>query len=173
VNHLAGAAVLKVVSIVFHVGLVLVPVFLADHVRLWERGLGFGWPALGRGLGDVLTLITLATGLVLLLFRAVDRTARRLSGFGDYALLAVLLIPFATGWFASHPESSFLTYPTMMLIHVLGAELVFVLLPTTKLAHVVLFPFDRLSADLFWRLVPGAGAKVAETLRGSPEGAEA
>ena len=33
-----------------------------------------------------------------------------------------------------------------MLIHVLSAELLFVVVPFTKLAHVVLFPFDRLSA---------------------------
>jgi len=60
----------------------------------------------------------------------------------------------------------------MMLLHVLSAELLFVLMPTTKLAHVVLFPFDRLSGDIFWRLVPGAGDRVAETLRGSTQGAE-
>ncbi len=173
VGHMkVGAPVLKIASIVFHVGLLLVPLFLVDHVLLWQRGAGFSWMSMGRGFADVLTLITIVTGLVLLLFRGVDRTARQLSRFRDYLLLVVLLLPFLSGWFASHPESAFLPYSTMMLIHVLSAELIFVLLPTTKLAHVVLFPFDRLSSDIFWRLVPGAGARVAETLRGSTEGAE-
>jgi nitrate reductase gamma subunit len=174
VKHLmVSAPVLKAASFVFHIGLIAVPVLLADHVRLWARGVGIGWPSLGAGLADTLTILTIATGLVLLLFRAVDRTARDLSSFGDYALLVVLVMPFLSGWFASHPESSPLTYRTMMLVHVLSAELVFVLMPVTKLAHVVMFPFDRLSADVFWRLVPGAGARVAQTLRGSEKGVEA
>jgi nitrate reductase gamma subunit len=174
VKHvLVSAPILKVASFVFHVGLIIVPVLLIDHVYLWSRGVGFGWPAIGGGLADVLTLVTIGTGLVLLLFRSIERTARNLSTSGDYALLLVLLVPFLSGFFASHPATSPLTYQTMLLIHVLSAELVFVLMPTTKLAHVVMFPFDRLSADIFWRLVPGAGARVAETLRGSKEGIEA
>jgi hypothetical protein len=40
-----------------------------------------------------------------------------------------------------------------------------VLVPFTKLAHVVLFAFDRISA-VHWQLTPGAGDKVAEALFG-------
>jgi hypothetical protein len=54
----------------------------------------------------------------------------------------------------------------MMLIHVLSAELLFVLVPTTKLAHMVTFVFDRTSA-VHWQLRPGAGDKVASALFGS------
>ena len=173
VTHvLRGAPVLKVASFVFHVGLILVPIFLAAHAFLWSRGLGIHWPSLGNGLMDVLTLTTIGAGVLLLLFRSIDRTARRLSSIGDYWILVFVLIPFASGYFAFHPESSPLAYQTMMLVHVLSAELLFLLMPTTKLAHVVLWPFDRLSADIFWRLVPGAGERVAMALRGNTEGAE-
>ena len=37
--------------------------------------------------------------------------------------------------------------------------------PFTKLSHIVLFPFDRLSA-VHWQLRPGAGERVAEALYG-------
>ena len=37
--------------------------------------------------------------------------------------------------------------------------------PFTKLAHVVLFFFDRISA-VHWQLKPGAGDKIAEALFG-------
>jgi nitrate reductase gamma subunit len=121
---------------------------------------------------DFLTLTTIGCGLILFLVRIFRKAARDLSRLKDYLLLLVVLLPFVSGWFAVHPESAPLTYEALMLIHVLSAELVFVLMPTTKLAHVVLFPFDRLSGDIFWRLVPGAGDRVAETLRGSPQGAE-
>ena len=174
VKHLfVSAPVLKIASIVFHVGLLAVPLLLADHAFLWSRSLGISWPAIGKGLADALTYATLGTGIVLLAFRAADRVARDLSSASDYALLVCVLLPFVSGFFASHPETSPLVYQTMMLVHVLSAELVFLLLPTTKLAHVVLFPFDRLSGDIFWRLVPGAGDKVSRALRGHAKGAEA
>ena len=51
------------------------------------------------------------------------------------------------------------------LDRLLGAELLFMLVPFTKLAHVVLVAFDRISA-VHWQLRPGAGARVAEALFG-------
>ena len=163
---------LTIASVLFHAGLILTPVFLAAHVWLWTASIGLVLPTLPGGVADFLTLLTLGCGVTLFLFRVIRKAARDLSRAQDYLLLLAVLLPFATGWFATHPESSPLTYRSMMLLHVLSAELVFVLLPTTKLAHVVLFPFDRLSGDIFWRLVPGAGDRVAEALRGTPQGAE-
>ena len=52
-----------------------------------------------------------------------------------------------------------------MLFHVLSAEALFLAIPFTKLAHVVLFPFDRLS-QVHWQLRAGAGEKVAMALYG-------
>lgn len=52
-----------------------------------------------------------------------------------------------------------------MLIHTLSAELLMVAIPFTKLSHVVLFVFDRLS-EVHWRLRPGAGERAAEALLG-------
>lgn len=165
--------VLSIASMVFHVGLIVTPLFLADHVFLWSRSIGLTLPALSPGIADFLTIMTLVAAATLIVVRLVRPAARMLSRFWDYLLLVILAVPFATGWFASHPASSPLSYDACMLLHVLSADLIFVLLPTTKLAHVVLFPFARLSGDIFWRLVPGAGDRVARALRGSAEGAEA
>jgi len=165
--------VLSIASLVFHVGLIVTPIFLADHVYLWSRSVGIALPALSPGVADLLTIMTLVAAATLVFVRIVRPAARMLSRFGDYLLLVILAVPFATGWFAAHPAGAPLSYETLMLLHVLSADLIFVLVPTTKLAHVVLFPFARLSGDIFWRLVPGAGDRVAEALRGSAEGAEA
>jgi len=174
VKHLFRAVpLLTIASVLFHVGLILTPIFLAAHVFLWARSVGLSWPVLPGGAADFLTLLTIACGSVLLLVRLFRKAARDLSRLQDYVLLVLVMLPFVSGWFAVHPESSPLAYRTTMLVHVLSAEVVFVLLPTTKLAHAVLFPFDRLSGDIFWRLVPGAGDRVAESLRGTTEGAEA
>ncbi len=88
-----------------------------------------------------------------------------MSGGSDYASVLVVLAPFASGYLAMHPRCNPFPWDVVMLAHLLSAELLFVLIPFTKLAHVVLFFFDRISA-LHWQLRPGAGAKVAEVLYG-------
>ncbi|MBU0755421.1 MAG: hypothetical protein KJ645_09795, partial [Planctomycetes bacterium] len=64
-----------------------------------------------------------------------------------------------------HPGVNPFPWEATMLTHLLSAEILFVLVPFTKLAHVVLFFFDRISA-VHWQLRPGAGDKVAEALFG-------
>ena len=174
VKHLLRETpVLSISSVLFHVGLLVVPLTLAEHARLWERGLGVSLPVLGAGVADTLTLLTIATGVMLLSVRIFRRPARELSRLSDYLLLIITILPFVSGYLAVHPAGAPFAYRTLMLIHVLSANLLFLLVPVTKLAHVVLFPFDRLSGDIFWRLVPGAGERVCETLHGHREGAEA
>ena len=166
VAHLnASNAVFVIVSFVLHVGLVLVPVFLVDHIALWERLLGLNLPAIGRGLADVLTLCTLGGLLVLLAFRIFDPQRRAASDAIDYWLLVLLMIPFGTGYLALHPEFNPFPWTSVMLVHLLSAELLFVMTPFTKLAHVVLYVFDRISS-VHWELRPGSGDRVAHALFG-------
>ena len=56
------------------------------------------------------------------------------------------------------------TYQVMLLIHVLSAELIFVLIPFSKIAHCVLIPFSQLVSDLGWRFPPTAGKDLAKAL---------
>ena len=83
----------------------------------------------------------------------------------DYALLVAVVVPFISGFLARHPAYNPFPWDVMMLFHLLSAEMLFVLIPFTKLAHIVLFFFDRISG-LHWQLRPGAGDKVAEVLYG-------
>ncbi len=153
-------------SFVFHIGLLAVPVFLVDHIALWTGSLGLWWPGLPPLAADILTLVTIAAGIILLGVRVLDRDASALSAPQDYFLLVALVVPFLSGFMAFHPSLNPLTYNAMLLIHVLSAEFAFVLLPTTKLSHCVLFPFDRFSSEIFWRMPAGAGEKVAHELHG-------
>ena len=83
----------------------------------------------------------------------------------DYVLLLLILLPFSSGFLAAHPGLNPLPWESMMLLHLLSAELLMVLIPFTKLAHIVLFFFDRIS-QLHWQLRPGAGSRVAKALFG-------
>jgi nitrate reductase gamma subunit len=166
VRHLQrGTVTLTVTSILFHVGAILVPLFLADHVVLWEAFLGVGLPALGPKFADYLSLVTITCILILLNYRLLVSRSRALSRTSDYLILVAMLLPFISGYLASHPEVNPVPWSIMMLIHLLSAEMLFVIIPCTKLAHVVLFPFDRLS-QVHWQLRSGAGEKVAVALSG-------
>lgn len=165
-RHLVrGTICISAISILFHVGAILVPLFCQNHIVLWEGFLGIGLPGLGRGMADALTLSTIGCCLLLLGYRVVIRRARDLSRPSDYVILIMVLLPFLSGYLASHPDLNPLPWGGMMLVHILSAETLMIVIPFTKLSHIVLFAFDRLS-EVHWQLRPGAGEKVAEALFG-------
>jgi nitrate reductase gamma subunit len=164
-HMIPGTIVISAASFLFHIGAILVPLFLGAHVRQWEAFLGIGLPSLGKSFSDVLTLLTLGCVLVLLSYRSLIRRSRELSRPSDYALLVAILLPFLSGYLAAHPNLNPLPWQHMMLVHLFSADVLMFIVPFTKLAHIVLFPFDRLSA-VYWQLRPGAGARVAEALYG-------
>jgi len=81
------------------------------------------------------------------------------------SLTPSVLLPFVSGYLATHPHLSPIPWGGMMLTHILSAEALMIVVPFTKLSHIVLFAFDRLSA-VHWQLRPGAGEKAAEALFG-------
>jgi len=166
VRHMEpGTGLFTASSFLMHLGIILVPLFLLDHIVLWEGFLGIHLPAMGMGLADGLALLTIACGFLLLGLRIFWARHRVVSRPMDYALLVLLIAPFLSGYLASHPRVNPFPWNVMMLTHLLSAEALFIAVPFTKLAHVVLFFFDRISA-VHWQLKPGAGDKIAEALFG-------
>jgi nitrate reductase gamma subunit len=168
VRHLVrGTLLLTVASFAFHLAAIVTMLLFEGHVALWEGYLGVDLPAVGADVADALTLLALGCGLVLLAYRAIVPRARQLSGAKDYAVLIVTLLPFLTGYLAAHPAHSPLPWTHTLLIHVLSGELLFLTIPFSKLAHMVLFPFVRIS-PVYWHLQPGAGAEAAQAVYGKP-----
>jgi nitrate reductase gamma subunit len=122
-------------------------------------------PALPPAWAELLTVVCLVCVGVLLACRVFLESARALSRPSDYVLLGMVLLPLLSGYLAHHPALSPLRWDLMLLIHMLSAEALFVAVPFTKLAHVVLYPFDRIS-EVHWQLRPGAGDRVARALFG-------
>ena len=166
IRHLIkGTIIFSIFSFLFHIGIILVPVFLSDHIILWENFLKVDLPTIGKGFADFLTLFTIGCIVIMLGMRTFVKRQRSMSKPMDYWLLIFVFIPFMSGYLASHPGVNPFTWEAMMLTHLLSAELLFVLIPFTKLAHIVLYFFDRISG-LHWQLRPGAGDKVASALFG-------
>jgi nitrate reductase gamma subunit len=156
--------IFSITSIVFHIAIIVTPIFLAAHILLWERGLGLGWPAIGNAAADILTLIAIATGLALFVFRLFAKASRAISRFQDYLWPLLIVVPFATGYLAMHPAINPFTYHATMLIHVLSGNLIFILIPFSKLSHMALFPTAQIVSELGWFLEPDSGPNVSLTL---------
>lgn len=151
-------------SLLFHAGLLLVPLFATAHVLMWKHAVGFAWRAMPQGPVDILTITTLVAGLGLFLGRAASAAARSVSRLQEYFWPLLLLIPFATGFTCSHAALSPKAYQGFMLLHVYAADLILALIPFTKIAHCVLAPLSQLVTAVAWKFPQGAGDRIAATL---------
>ena len=161
---LQGRGLFSLTSMVFHVAIIVTPIFLGAHIMLWERGLGISWPAIGNLAADYLTLIAIVAGLALFVERVASRDSRSISRAQDFLLPLLIVIPFATGYLAMHPAINPFGYDGTMFVHVMSGNLLFLVMPFTKISHVALFPATQLVSEIGWHLQPGAGRKVALAL---------
>jgi nitrate reductase gamma subunit len=159
INPLGGFA-----SLLFHVGILLVPLFYVGHVRLWQADLPVPWPVLGSTVSDEQSLASAAGLLLLLAGRLLIAASRQLTGLADALLLAVLLALVLSGYWAAHPTASPLAPRTMVLIHMLLGNLALVLTPLTKIVHCVLYPLTQLIGELGWHFPAATGRHVAVAL---------
>lgn len=148
----------------FHVSILVAPIFLAGHIELWRRGLGISWPAIPNVLADVLTIMAILTAAILIIERVSAKDSRFLSRFQDYALPLLVAVPFASGFLVMHPAWNPFAFEATLLVHVMSANLLLVLIPTTKLSHCVLLPTTQLVSEVGWHFTPDAGSRVAAAL---------
>ena len=156
----------SVVSILFHLGLLITPIFLFDHALLFDNSIGLSWLGitLSKPIADILTIITIIAGLLLLIMRAGNRISRAISRKQDYLWLVLLIIPFFTGLLCAQFALSPDTYNLFMLLHILSGCLIFILLPFTKIAHCILLPFSQWITARAWKFPAATGDDVAITL---------
>lgn len=154
------------VSIVFHVGLSITPIFLYDHALLINNSIGFSWLSitLSKHTADILTIMTIIAGAILFIMRVANKFSRFLSRTQDFLWPLILLIPFISGFVCSQITVSPAAYQVFFLIHVLSGCLIFVLIPFTKIAHCILLPFGQWITARVWKLDPDGGENTLITL---------
>jgi nitrate reductase gamma subunit len=135
----------------FHLCLIVVPVWLAGHVSLWEESrFGWSWSSLPDKWADWMTLLLLAISIFFILRRALLPDLRIITTFADYLMILVTALPFATGYFLTHGTLDSIAFlgDNIRLLHVLSAELMLILIPFTRLSHSVLFFFSRAASGI-------------------------
>ena len=153
----------SIVSIIFHIGLLVTPILLWDHSWLFKQSINVSLAgiALNHGVANFLTIITIISGIILLLLRVSTKESRFLSRKQDYLWLVLLIIPSITGYVCANSAISPTSYNGFMLVHVLSGCLIFVLMPFTKLAHCMLMPLSQWITARSWKFPSEAGEHVA------------
>lgn len=164
VGEIVRNPLFSMTSIVFHIAILIVPLFLAGHIALWYRSIGLSWPAIPTMLADVLTIAAVTVAVALVVQRLSAKPTRALSRFRDYALPLVIVLPFISGFMVTHPAYNPYSYSAVLFVHVMSANLVMAIIPLTKLTHAVLLPGVQLVAELGWHWPADAGSKVAAAL---------
>ena len=162
--------VYSIFSILFHIGLILVPIFLFAHVKLWKRSVGISWMTLPYNLAYWLTVSTIVFAIALIIGRIFNKSSSFISRKQDYLWPVLLIIPFITGFVCANLNVDPKSYQFFMLMHVLSGDLIFVLIPFTKIAHCVLMPLSQVVCTLAWKFPPNTDEDICTTLnkKGAP-----
>jgi nitrate reductase gamma subunit len=145
-RDVAKNPVFTILGYVFHICLIVVPIWFSGHISLWEESrFEWAWTPIPDRLADWMTLIFLAIALFFLLRRIISADIRLLSTFSDYLLIVVVALPFLTGYFLTHGTVDTIGFlgDNIQVIHMLSGEVMLILIPFTKLSHFVLFFFSR------------------------------
>jgi nitrate reductase gamma subunit len=128
------------VVFVFHVTLLIIPLFLEAHNILWDEAFGISLWSMPDIVVDAMTVVLMASIVFLIIRRIVRLEVRILTGAWDYTLLGLTTLPFITGFLAYHQLGP---YEAVMVLHIFFSEVLLILIPFTKLGHMLLFFFTR------------------------------
>jgi nitrate reductase gamma subunit len=131
---------LTVVTFVFHICLLVTPIFLLSHIVLWDESWNLRWWALPDGLADIMTVLVIIGGVYFLIRRLTRPEVQFVTDWTDYMLLAMVTAPFITGFIAYH---QWFGVQWMTILHMVSGEILLAAMPFTRLVHMLFAPFTR------------------------------
>jgi nitrate reductase gamma subunit len=134
--------VMTAVTVLFHVSIIILPVFLMEHNMLMDTlwGISFCPCVLSETNADILAGITLSCILFFLSRRIFISRIRSISTFYDYFIILLAASPFVTGLLAIH---DLFDYRTLIILHVMSVNIIMISLPFTKFVHSIFFFLNR------------------------------
>ncbi len=132
--------VMTVITFMFHLGLVIMPIFLSAHVILVNKAWGISWWTLPDRVADAITLVVITCCVIFLLRRLVFRDVKFLTTASDYMILTIAAAPFITGFMAYHHCCN---YNLWLILHILSGEIMLMAIPFTRLSHMLFAVFTR------------------------------
>jgi len=109
----------------FHVCLIVVPIWFSGHIGLWEESrFEWSWTPLSDEWVDWMTLILLGLAACFLLRHIISPDIRSGASLSDYILIIITATPFLTGYFLTHDSLDAIPFlgENMLTIHILSGE---------------------------------------------------
>ena len=125
-----------VMAFAFHLCLLFTPLLLLAHQEL----MGVNAPHLPDRLADLMTAIVIIGGFFFLQRRLLVPCVNNVTYFSDYLLLFLVMTPFVTGFIAYH---QWFDYQTVITIHMVSGSIMLIIIPFTRIAHMLFFVLTR------------------------------
>lgn len=132
---------LTITGFIFHIALFAAPLFFISHVILFYEAWNLPWIIIPDTISDILTIAVIGSCLFFLSRRLFVRDIRYISSVSDFGILAIVVIPFITGFWAYHQLPC---YSIMHLIHILSGEILIAVIPFTRLNHMIFGVLTRI-----------------------------
>ena len=129
-----------IVTFLFHICLILVPIFLLAHIVMFSFAWGLKWGALSSVAGTDMTIIVIFACLFFLIRRLMLPEIKFVTDPSDYLLLAIAAAPFITGLAANQ---QWFDYQATVIVHIITGAVMLMVIPFTRLSHMLFFPFTR------------------------------
>ena len=131
---------MTIVAYVFHICLILTPLFLLAHVTLVDESWDLSWWTLPDTLAAIMTLLVIGACVFFLVRRLVNPEVQYVTSASDYILLTIVAAPFITGFLVYY---QWFGYQTLLILHILSGEIMLVAIPFTRLSHMLFAPLTR------------------------------
>ena len=140
----------------FHLGLVIVPLFLSGHMVIMQERFGFSLPAMPQWLSDGMTVLGIIGALMMGLRRIALPEVRFLTNRMDWFVLLLSLFVLVAGFLARLQAPG---YESWLLWHIFAAEAVLILAPFTKLSHIALYFASRAQLGMDFAIKRGGATR--------------
>jgi nitrate reductase gamma subunit len=129
-----------IISFIFHLCVITLPVFLLAHIVLWYESWEIQWWSLPDLPADLMALWVILACVYFLYRRLTIPEVKKVSRPVDFVLLSIIFLIFLTGFLAYHQWGP---YRPILILHILSSEILLVALPFSKLGHMLFFAFSR------------------------------
>jgi nitrate reductase gamma subunit len=131
---------LTVATFVFHLCLLLTPIFLLGHIVLVDEAWNLNWWSLPDPVADIMTFLVIICCVFFWIRRMIQPEVKFVTYPSDYIILLIAAAPFITGFLAYH---QWVGTRWITILHMLSGEIMLVAIPFTRLSHMIFSVFTR------------------------------
>ena len=139
-NYMRRQPLFALVTISFHLCVLILPLFLLAHIVLWYESWQIQWGSLPDLLADLMAIWVILACIYFLVRRWAVPEVKKVTRPADVLLLIIILLTFLTGFLSYHQWGP---YRPILILHVFTGELLLIAIPFSKLGHMLFFMFSR------------------------------